>query len=664
MKMNILFAVLLLIGCHLENSENGDTRVYALNLNFDNWTGGMVLQKGTANPGNYTMSVIEGRNCLQVNANTLNQYGSTGVEFEFDLVNTDGTPAFIDMSGEDWTVEFKYYLPSGGIVPTAVQYALYESRNWHVIYSVYADCSTTDSWMDVTIPVNQANVGYSSFDNDPDDWSVNKFRLQFVSANEDETILVYIDDLQVYSGSAGEDEPEPYNPYIEYTGLNGIARNPIISHIFTADPSAHVFNGRVYVYASHDLDDQTGYNMKDYHVFSSDDLVNWQDHGVALHVNDISWANALYAPDCVQSPADGKYYLYFPDSGSGIGVAVSDSPEGPFVDAIGAPLIDNTTPGVVDVEWVFDPMCFIDDDNEVYLYFGGGMPGTGDNARVIRLNSDMTSLKDASATTIVAPDYFEAPFMHKRNGKYYFSYSTTFENHSAEIDYMMSDNPISGFVYQGTILENPPHNNNDNNHHSIAEFNGLWYIFYHNRIISNRDGFTNYQRSVTMDYLTYNVDDTIIQVTPTDGTVTQVKNLDAFATIEAEMMADQRRIEVEFAYESATLVGVNVTDIHDKEWIGYSQVDFGAGATLFHARVASDFADGGEIEICIDGCDLFTNIPGTLIGTCVVNTTGGWQAWTDVSCAIAETVGVHDVYLRFKGTESEELFNLNYFYFE
>ena len=116
-------------------------------------------------------------------------------------------------------------------------------------------------------------------------------------------------------------------------GLSGLARNPIISHVFTADPSARAFEGRICVYASHDLDDQAGYDMLDYHVFSSNDLVNWQDHGVALDVDDISWARRLYAPDCAYSEVTGKYYLYFPNAGSNIGVAVSDSPSGPFVDA-------------------------------------------------------------------------------------------------------------------------------------------------------------------------------------------------------------------------------------------------------------------------------------------------------------------------------------------
>lgn len=241
--------------------------------------------------------------------------------------------------------------------------------------------------------------------------------------------------------------PEKIDPedLIDHPGLNGIAKNPIISHVFTADPTARSFNGRIFVYASHDLDDQSDYKMVDYHIFSSEDLVNWQDHGIGLDAADIPWASAFYAPDCVYHEATDKYYLYFPNGGTSIGVAVSDNPEGPFVDAIGKPLITRKYPGVEDVEWVFDPGVFIDDDGQAYLYFGGGMPDTGDNARVIRLNEDMISLKDPSATTIIAPDYFEAPFLHKKNGYYYFSYSTHWIGHGIRIDYMMSTDPMSGF---------------------------------------------------------------------------------------------------------------------------------------------------------------------------------------------------------------------------
>ncbi|MFZ5895155.1 MAG: glycoside hydrolase family 43 protein [Myxococcota bacterium] len=451
---------------------------------------------------------------------------------------------------------------------------------------------------------------------------------------------------------------------MEYEGLNGRARNPIIGHVFTADPSARAFEGRIYVYASHDLDDQDGYKMTDYHVFSSNDLVNWQDHGVAFDKAQTSWASLLYAPDCAYSPATGKYYLYFPNGGSNIGVAVSDSPSGPFVDALGKPLITRLTPGVEDVEWIFDPTCFVDDDGQAYLYFGGGMPGTGDNARVIRLGADMVSLADESATTIVAPDFFEASFLHKHAGKYYFSYSTTFASGSAKIDYMVSDNPMTGFVYAGTIQENPVGNFNNNHHHSVVEYEGNSYFFFHNRVLARREKKSDFQRSITLDHLTYADDGSIVPIPVRRGEVLQLRNLDAFSRMEAETFADHRGIEVGLVEQAGVHAGVTVTQIDDQDWIGYSRVDFGSGATKVRARVAADASAGGDIQVWIDGSDMFTNLPGIRIGACQVKPTGGWQVWSDVSCDIAPTSGVHDVYLRFAGSTAGSLLNLDYFQFE
>ena len=469
--------------------------------------------------------------------------------------------------------------------------------------------------------------------------------------------------IGTHAGEGGAAGAPPAGP-IEYDGLNGVVRNPIVSHVFTADPSAKVFEDRIYVYASHDPDDQSGYDMVDYHVFSSNDLVNWQDHGVALDAADIPWTSKLYAPDCCYGAATGKYYLYFPNSGSSIGVAVSDDPGGPFTEALGRSLVNRNTPGAEDVDWVFDPACFVDDDGQAYLYFGGGMPDTGDNARVIRLGEDMISLADDAATVVPAPDFFEASFLHEHDGRYYFSYSTTFADHSAYIDYLVSDDPMTGFEYAGTILKNPAGNNHDNNHHSIVAYEGSWYVFYHNRVLSNRDGYSNYQRSITLDQLTYDEDGFIEEVPTSHREVAQLRNLDAFSRLEAETLADQRGIEVESVEADGTRIGVAVTDLHEGDWIGYSRVDFGAGATSFTARVASGSASGGSIEIYVDGCDRFTNLPGELLGSCAIEPTGGWQEWVDVECSIEEVTDVHDLYLRFAGAASGRLFDVDYFQFE
>jgi arabinoxylan arabinofuranohydrolase len=239
---------------------------------------------------------------------------------------------------------------------------------------------------------------------------------------------------------------------------------------------------------------------------------------------------------------------------------------------------------VGDVDWLFDPACFVDDDGQAYLYFGGGPTGTGDNARVIRLNDDMISLKGASATTIAAPAFFEASFMHKRGATYYFSYSTDFEGHAAYLDYLTSDNPMTGFQHQGTILTNGSINDGNNNHGSIIEFMGSSYLFCHNRKLEQDGGGNNcYQRSIAIQKLTYTgdaIDE--LEMSTEDTTVDQIKCLDGFAEVQAETMAAKSGVEVDGDGETG-------------DWIGYSQVDFREGATTFKARVASA-AGGGSIE--------------------------------------------------------------------
>lgn len=437
---------------------------------------------------------------------------------------------------------------------------------------------------------------------------------------------------------------------------NGRARNPLVGHIFTADPSAKVFGDRVYVYTSHDTDGQTDFDLIDYHAYSSDDLVNWQDHGVIIAAEDVSWATNLYAPDACEK--DGQYYLYMPNSGSGIGVAVSDDPGGPFVDPLGEALVTKSTPGVSDVDWLFDPGCFVDDDGQGYLYFGGGPTNTGDNARVMRLGDDMISLEDTTATTIPAPAFFEASFMHKRGSTYYYSYSTDFEGHAAYLDYMTSDNPMTGFSYRGTILTNGDINMGNNNHGSIIDFGGNSYVFYHNRKLERDAGGDNsYQRSIAVQTLTYDGDEIEqLAMSTEDTTIEQIRCLDGFAEIEAERMAAQRGIEVEGDGD----IGVHVVDIDDGDWTGYSQVDFRDGATVFVGRVASA-AGGGSIEVRIDGCDDFTSEAGTAVGTCEIASTGGDTTFADVSCAITETSGPHDLCLSFSGTEA---FRIDSFHLE
>jgi arabinoxylan arabinofuranohydrolase len=429
----------------------------------------------------------------------------------------------------------------------------------------------------------------------------------------------------------------------------GKARNPLVSHIFTADPNAVVYGDRVYLYVSHDVDGQDNYDMVDYRGFSSDDMVNWQDHGVLIHSDDVAWADNLYAPGACQK--NGKFYLYMPNGGSSIGVAVADNPGGPFVDPRGTALVTRDIPGVADVDWLFDPACFVDEDGQGYLYFGGGPEGTGDNGRVMRLNDDMISLRDTQATTIPIPAFFEAAHMHKRAGTYYLQYSSDFSaGHGAALEYMTSTSPMTGFAFRGVILPNAGINNGNNNHGSIVELAGTSYLFYHARKLQQELGVNKVNnRSVAVQAITYGADGSINPITMSteNTTVDQIKCLDGFAEVQAETLAAESGIEVE------GLAGgtVRVAQIAAGDWVGYSQVDFRSGATTLVARVASA-AGGGVIDVRIDGCDDFTSVPGSSIGTCQVVSTGGADTYADLSCSLAQTSGAHDLCLSFSGDTS------------
>jgi hypothetical protein len=313
---------------------------------------------------------------------------------------------------------------------------------------------------------------------------------------------------------------------------------PLVKDIYTADPSAHVFNGRIYVYPSHDyeagipendLGDHFG--MRDYHILSMDSVGGKvTDHGVALDIKDIPWAGRqLWAPDAAFK--DGTYYLYFPVKDKKdvfrIGVATSNTPEGPF----------KAEPVPMANSFSIDPAVFKDDDGSYYMYFGGiwggqlqkwtknkydsaGALKKPDEAailpRVAKLNADMksftafpkeVSIVDADGKPFLEKNndkrFFEASWMHKYNGKYYFSYST---GDSHNIVYAIGDSPYGPFTYKGIVL-NPVEG--WTNHHSIVEVNGKWYLFYHDVQISGK----THLRNVKVTELTYGQDGTIQPIT-------------------------------------------------------------------------------------------------------------------------------------------------------
>lgn len=309
----------------------------------------------------------------------------------------------------------------------------------------------------------------------------------------------------------------------------------LVKDLYTADPSAHVFNGKIYIYPSHDIesgisenDNGDHFDMRDYHVFSMNSIDGEvTDHGVALDVKDIPWSGRqLWAPDVACK--DGKYYLYFPLKDKNdifrIGVAVSDKPEGPFV-----PQSDP-----IKGSFTIDPAVLEDNATDFYIYFGGLWGGQlqryRDNkaienpaepaddeaalcARVAKLSDDMLEFAEEPRDVLILDEngeplkagdhnrrYFEGPWMHKYNGKYYFSYSTG-DTHL--LSYAIGDNPYGPFTYAGVILTPVV---GWTTHHSIVEFEGKWYLFHHDSVPS---GGKTWLRSIKVVELEYNEDGTI-----------------------------------------------------------------------------------------------------------------------------------------------------------
>jgi len=290
--------------------------------------------------------------------------------------------------------------------------------------------------------------------------------------------------------------------------INAAAQNPVITHMYTADPSARVFNDTLYLYPSHDRDDARWWDMVDYHVFSTTDLVNFTDHGRALHIDDISWAEKYaWAPDAIMR--NGKYYFYFPTDQSYIGVAMSEKPFGPFKDVLGKPLITKDSPGVVNDRDFIDPALFIDDDGKAYMFVGQNV------VNAIELNDDMISWSGEVRIIEGVDHFFEAIWMHKYNEKYYLSYSG-----DGRILYAWSDEIFGPYEFKGEILGRV---NSGTNHHSIVEYKGQWYLFYHTSDLalqhipeeSEEREYVQWRRSVAVDKLFYNDDGTIQKVNPT-----------------------------------------------------------------------------------------------------------------------------------------------------
>ena len=326
------------------------------------------------------------------------------------------------------------------------------------------------------------------------------------------------------------------------TKPKAVGPKPLVSNIYTADPSAHVFNGKIYIYPSHDVetnvpedDEGAHFNMRDYHILSMDNIGGKvTDHGVALDLKDIPWAGRqLWAPDAAYK--NGTYYLYFPVKDKQdvfrMGVATSKSPAGPF----------NAEPKPIPGSYSIDPAVFTDTDGKSYMYFGGIWGGqlqrwhTGTyeakgsktdlkkdkepalNAKIARLSNNMLTFDEAAKDVVILDKqgkpllggdhdrrFFEGGWMHKYKGKYYFSYSTGDTHFLA---YATGDSPYGPFTYQG-VLMNPV--TGWTTHHSIVEFKGKWYVFYHDVELSGKTPL----RNVKVRELTRKPDGSFVTITP------------------------------------------------------------------------------------------------------------------------------------------------------
>ncbi|HLO59996.1 MAG TPA: family 43 glycosylhydrolase [Bacteroidales bacterium] len=421
------------------------------------------------------------------------------------------------------------------------------------------------------------------------------------------------------------------------------AQNPVVRNQFSADPSARVFNGTVYVYPSHDILAREGkgkpgwFCMEDYHVFSSVDLMNWTDHGVIVSQKGVSWADtstySMWAPDCIYR--NGKYYFYFPANNNNlvingrksfsIGVAVADKPEGPFT-----PL-----PEPIKGANGIDPNVFIDKDGQAYLYWALG------RMYVAKLNDNMTELASEPQVIKDMPvkGLIEGPWMFERNGIYYFTYPHV-ENNIERLEYATGDNPMGPFRFAGVIMDESPMNC-WTNHQSVFEFKGQWYLFYHQNAYSPK---FDKNRSICIDSLFFNSDGSIHKVVPSNRGV-GVNS--AFDRIDVDRYSEisKQGSKAEFIDSLNTFNGWKL--ILDKGgWAKYNAVDFGKTKPK-SIEVYCKSQSGGTIQIRLDKPD---GIPVAQIEA------GGKTDWKKSNVRVKKaSPGIHDIYIHSTGNSPVEI---------
>ena len=395
---------------------------------------------------------------------------------------------------------------------------------------------------------------------------------------------------------------------------NASGQNPIIRNQYTADPSARVFNGRVYVYPSHDIlaNENRGrigwFCMEDYHVFSSSNLTDWTDHGIIVSQYNTGWVDStsysMWAPDCIER--NGLYYFYFParpktagfGRGSGVGVAVSERPEGPFL----------PQPEPIKGVRGIDPNPFIDKDGQAYLYWSMRQ------IFVASLKENMLEL--ASEPMVIenlpAEGLKEGPYMFERNGIYYLTYPHA-ANRTERLEYAIADHPTGPFKVTGVIMDESP-SGCWTNHHSIIEYEGQWYLFYHDMDLSPE---FDKARSIRVDSLFFNEDGTIQKVTPTFRGV-GITNASDHIEIDRYSSRSDTTVSVALLDTLDSFKGWKTMFNQENSWIRYNTVDFGEEAckTL---QVMTWSPEGGILEIHMDQTD------GPLLATMNIPAGSGWN---------------------------------------
>ena len=444
--------------------------------------------------------------------------------------------------------------------------------------------------------------------------------------------------------------------FLMAVGMSVKAQNPFVQTWFTSDPAPMVHDGTMYVYTGHDEDRADFFWMQEWRVYSTRDMVNWTDHGSPLALESFSWADdRAWASQCIER--DGKFYWYICahsrlSKGMAIGVAVGDSPTGPFRDAIGKPLFENGS-------WDhIDPTVFIDDDGQAWLYWG--------NPRVyyLKLNRDMISYEGELGMLPMTEEafgspamdkrekgrkykdsYVEGPWITKRKGVYQLLYAAG--GVPEHISYSTAPSPTGPWTYAGEIMPLSD-TGSFTNHCGVADYKGHSYFFYHTGKLPGGGGFG---RSVAVEEFNYNADGSFPTILPTADGVKPVDVFSPYRRVEAETMAFSSGVKSEQNAET----GVYVSDIHNGDFIKLQAVDFGQRIPrTFTARVASALR-GGTIELHTD------SVAGPMLVRLRVPHTGGWEKWQTLTADLtAIATGVHDLYLVFKGRKGPKLFNFDW----